>query len=132
MRVLVLGGGVIGVTTAWFLARDGHEVTVIEREPGVALGTSYANGAMIHTSLVEPWNEPGIAFKLLRWIGRDDAPAVLRPAALPGMLGWGLAFLRNATSARHRRHTLINLRLALLSAKTLKEVRRETGIRLDG
>ena len=131
MRILVLGGGVIGVTTAWFLARDGHEVTVVEREQGVALGTSYANGAMIHTSLVEPWNEPGIALKLLQWIGRDDAPAVLRPAAIPGMLGWGLAFLRNATAARHRRHTLINLRLALLSAKTLKEVRRETGIEHD-
>ena len=131
MRVLVLGGGVIGVTTAWFLARDGHEVTLLEREQGVALGTSYANGAMIHTSLVEPWNEPGIALKLVQWIGRDDAPAVLRPAAIPGMLGWGLAFLRNATAARHRRHTLINLRLALLSAKTLKEVRRETGIEHD-
>jgi D-amino-acid dehydrogenase len=131
MRVLVLGGGVIGVTTAWFLVRDGHEVTLIEREQGVALGTSYANGAMIHTSLVEPWNEPGIALKLFQWLGRDDAPAVLRPAAIPGMLGWGLAFLRNATSARHRRHTLVNLRLALLSARTLKDVRRETGIEHD-
>jgi D-amino-acid dehydrogenase len=131
MRVLVLGGGVIGVTTAWFLARDGHEVNLVERERGVALGTSYANGAMIHTSLVDPWNEPGIALKLLRWIGRDDAPAVLRPKAIPGMLGWGLAFLRNATAERHRRHTLINLRLALLSAEALKEVRRETGIEHD-
>jgi D-amino-acid dehydrogenase len=86
---------------------------------------------MIHTSLVEPWNEPGIARKLWQWIGRDDAPAVLRPAAIPGMLGWGLAFLRNATTTRHRRHTLVNLRLALLSAKTLKDVRRETGIEHD-
>ncbi len=131
MRVLVLGGGVIGVTTAWFLARDGHEVTLLERERGVALGASYANGSMIHTSLVEPWNEPGIALKLLRWIGRDDAPAVLRPAAIPGMLGWGMAFLRNATPERHRRHTLVNLRLALFSAQTLREVRRETGIEHD-
>jgi D-amino-acid dehydrogenase len=131
MRVLVLGGGVIGITTAWFLARDSHEVTVVEREQGVALGTSYANGAMIHTSLVAPWNEPGIARKLLQWLGRDDAPAVLRPAAVPAMLGWGLAFLRNAAPARHRRHTLVNLRLARLSAGSLKEVRRETGIEHD-
>jgi D-amino-acid dehydrogenase len=131
MRILVLGGGVIGVTTAWFLARDDHEVTLLEREQGVALGTSYANGAMIHTSLVDPWNEPGIAFKLLKWIGREDAPAVLRPSAVPGMLRWGMAFLRNATATRHRRHTLVNLRLALLSAQTLKEVRRETGIEHD-
>lgn len=131
MRVLVLGGGVIGITTAWFLARDGHEVTVVEGERGVALGTSYANGALIHTSLVEPWNEPGIALKLLQWIGRDDAPAVLRPAAIPGMFGWGMAFLRNATAARHRRHTLVNLRLALLSARSLKEVRREAATEHD-
>jgi D-amino-acid dehydrogenase len=131
MRVLVLGGGVIGITTAWFLAQDGHEVTVVEREQGVALGTSYANGSLIHTSLVEPWNEPGIALKLVQWLGRDDAPAVLRLAAIPGMLGWGISFLRNSTAARHRRHTLVNLRLALLSAKTLKEVRRQTGIEHD-
>ncbi len=131
MKVLVLGGGVIGITTAWFLAQDGHEVSVVEREQGVALGASYANGSMIHSSLVEPWNQPGIAWKLLRWLGRDDAPAVLRPSAIPGMLGWGLSFLRNATPARHRRHMLINLRLALLSAGLLKEVRRATGIAYD-
>ena len=64
-------------------------------------------------------------------VGRDDAPAVLRPGAIPGMLGWGMAFLRNSTAACHRRHTLVNLRLALLSAKALKEVRRETGIEHD-
>jgi D-amino-acid dehydrogenase len=131
MKVLVLGGGVIGITTAWFLAQDGHEVSVVEREQGVALGASYANGSMIHSSLVEPWNQPGIAWKLLRWLGRDDAPAVLRPAAIPGMLGWGLSFLRNATPTRRRRHMLINLRLALLSAGLLKEVRRATGIAYD-
>jgi D-amino-acid dehydrogenase len=131
MRILVLGGGVIGVTTAWFLAQDGHEVTVVEREQGVGMGTSYANGAMIHTSLVAPWNEPGIALKLVQWLGRDDAPAVLRLAAIPGMFGWGMSFLRGATPARHRRHTLVNLRLALLSARTLKEVRRATGIEHD-
>lgn len=131
MRVLVLGGGVIGVTTAWFLARDGHEVSVVEREAGVALGTSYANGSMIHSCLVDPWNEPGIGLKLLKWLGRDNAPAVLRLAAVPGMLGWGLAFLRNSTADRHRDHTLINLRLALLSARLLKEVRGETGIEHD-
>jgi len=131
MRVLVLGGGVIGVTTAWFLARDGHEVTVVEREKGVALGTSYANGSMIHSCLVDPWNEPGIGLKLLKYLGRNDAPAVLRLAAIPGMAGWGLAFLRNASAPRHRRHTLVNLRLALLSAGLLKGVRRETGIEHD-
>ena len=131
MNVMVLGGGVIGITTAWFLARDGHEVTVVEREPEVALGTSYGNAGLIHTSLVEPWNEPGVHWKLLKWLGRDNAPAVLRPAAIPQLFGWGLSFLRNATSERHRRHALVNLRLAVLSAETLKEVRQETGIAYD-
>ncbi|MEM7025815.1 MAG: D-amino acid dehydrogenase, partial [Pseudomonadota bacterium] len=131
MRVLVLGGGVIGITTAWFLAQDGHDVTVVEREPGVALATSYANGSMIHSCLVEPWNEPGIALKLIKWLGRNDAPAVLRLGAIPGMFGWGLAFLRNATTERHQQHTLVNLRLALLSADLLRQVRNETGIEHD-
>ena len=128
MHVVVLGGGVIGVTTAWFLQEDGHEVTLIEREDGVANGTSYANGSLLHTSVVEPWNEPGVWLTLLKWLGRDDVPLVLRPRAIPGMLGWGLAFLRNSTPSRFRRHTLINLRLALLSSAELKRVRATTGI----
>jgi D-amino-acid dehydrogenase len=131
MRVLVLGGGVIGTTTAFFLAEDGHEVTVVERRGGLALGTSYANGALIHASLVDPWNVPGIAFTLVKYLGREDSPAVIRLRALPAMLGWGLAFLRNSAHARHARHARINLRLAVYSARVLRELRAATGIAYD-
>jgi D-amino-acid dehydrogenase len=131
MKVLVLGGGVIGTTTAYFLARDGHEVEVVERRHDVAQETSFANAGIIHVSLVEPWNEPGIALKLVKWIGRDDSPALLRPSAIPGMLAWGREFLRNSARARHERHTLINLRLALYSSGVLRELRAQTGIRYD-
>ena len=131
MKVLVLGAGVIGTTTAYFLARDGHEVTLVDRRPDVAQETSFANGGIIHISLVDPWNAPGVALKLLRWLGREDSPLLLRPGALPGMLGWGLAFLRNSTAARHRRHTLVNLRLALYSAKVLRQLRAETDLAYD-
>jgi len=131
MKVLILGAGVIGTTTAYFLARDGHEVTLVDRRPDVAQETSFANGGIIHISLVDPWNAPGVALKLLRWLGREDSPLLLRPGALPGMLGWGLAFLRNSTAARHRRHTLVNLRLALYSAKVLRQLRAETDLAYD-
>lgn len=131
MKVLVLGGGVIGTATAYFLARDGHGVEVVERRHDVGQETSFANGGIIHVSLVEPWNEPGIALKLLKWIGREDSPAILRPSAIPGMLAWGREFLRNSARARHERHTLVNLRLALYSAAVLRELREQTGIRYD-
>jgi len=131
MKVLVLGAGVIGTTTAYFLAKEGHEVTVVDRATDVAQGTSFANGGIIHISLVDPWNAPGTAFKFWKWIGREDSPALLRPGAIPGMLGWGLAFLRNSSRSRHAHHTLINLRLALYSARVLKTVRAEAGLDYD-
>lgn len=131
MKVLVLGAGVIGTTTACFLAQKGHEVTVVDRCRDVAQETSFANGGIIHISLVEPWNAPGTALNFWRWIGREDAPALLRPGALPGLLGWGLGFLRNSSRARHARHTRINLRLALYSAKVLRDLRAATGIQYD-
>lgn len=131
MKILVLGAGVIGVTSAYMLARAGHEVTVVDRQHEPAAETSHANGGLIHVSLVEPWNEPGIARKALSWLGRDDSPVMIRPAALPGLARWGLAFLRNSTSERHRRHALVNLKLTIHSAALLKQVRVESGIAYD-
>lgn len=130
MKVAVLGAGVIGVTTAHALARDGHEVVVVEREAEAASFTSFANGGLIHVSLVDPWNAPGIARKALRWLGKD-APAVIRPGALPGLLRWGFSFIRNSAPEKHRKHTFANLRLALLSSAAVKRVRAEEAIAYD-
>ena len=70
MRVLVLGGGVIGVTAAWYLAADGHEVTLVDRQPGAALEASFANGGQISASYAEPWANPEAPLKVLKWLGR--------------------------------------------------------------
>ena len=78
MRVAVLGAGVIGVTSAWYLARAGFEVVVIDRQPGPALETSFANGGQISASHAEPWANPQAIPKLLKWLGREDAPLLFR------------------------------------------------------
>ena len=75
MRIIVLGAGVVGVTAAWYLAQDGHDVTVLDRHPGPALETSFANGGQISASYAEPWANPEAPLKILRWLGRDDARA---------------------------------------------------------
>lgn len=130
MRIVVLGAGVIGVTSAYALARDGHDVVVVEKEKGAAEGTSFANGGLVHVSLVEPWNAPGVALKALGWLG-EDKPALIRTRALPGLMRWGLGFLRNSTSARHRQHTMTNLKLAVHSSASLKQIRSAEGIEYD-
>jgi glycine/D-amino acid oxidase-like deaminating enzyme len=108
MHTVVLGAGALGVATAHYLSRLGHRVTVIERQPGAALETSFGNGAVIHASEVEPWSQPGMPLKILKWLGREDAPMLLRLKALPHILRWGPAFLANCTEARFvanaRRH----------------------------
>ena len=78
MRVVVLGAGVVGVTSAWYLARAGHEVTVIDRQPGAGLETSFANGGQISVSHAEPWANPHVLPKALKWLGREDAPLLFR------------------------------------------------------
>jgi D-amino-acid dehydrogenase len=131
MKVAVLGAGALGVATAYYLHRLGHDVTVIDRQKGAALETSFANGAIIHASEVEPWSQPGMPLKILKWLGREDAPMLLRAAALPHMWRWGLAFLANCSADRFRRNALANLRLALYSLRSLQEIRAETGIAYD-
>ena len=78
MKVLVFGAGVIGVTSAWYLAQSGHEVTVIDRQPAAGLETSFANGGQISVSHAEPWANPGAPLKILKWLGREDAPLLFR------------------------------------------------------
>lgn len=131
MTTVVLGAGVIGVTTAYFLARSGHDVVVIDRQPGAGLETSFANGALVTPGMSDPWAAPGIPGLILRHLGREDAPFLLRLRALPGMVGWGLLFLRNCEPARWRGNTETVLRLAVHSRDALDWVTAETGIAYD-
>jgi D-amino-acid dehydrogenase len=128
MKAVVLGAGVIGTTTAYYLAKSGHEVHVVDRQDDVAMETSFANGGVLHTSEVEPWSQPGMPRKILSWIGKENAPMLLRLGAVPSMWRWGLSFLRNCSAERFRRASATNLRLALHTLSAIKDVRTDTGV----
>jgi len=131
MRILVLGAGLIGVASAWHLAQDGHEVTVIEREAAPARATSFANGGQISTSHAEPWANPTAPLKVLRWLGQEDAPLLWRLRADAAQWAWGLRFLRECLPARTRANIRAILALALDSRARLKALRRELGLEYD-
>jgi D-amino-acid dehydrogenase len=131
VQVVVLGAGVVGVTAAWYLRQAGHQVTVIDRQPGPGLETSFANGGQISASHAEPWANPAIPAKALKWFGRADAPLVLKPRFDPALWAWLGRFLLNCTATRARINTERALRVALYSRIALKELRAETGIRYD-
>jgi len=128
MRVNVLGAGVVGVACAWFLNRLGCEVTVIDRRPQAACETSFANGGQISVSHAEPWANPSAPLKLLRWLGRRDAPLRFHLRADLHQWLWSLAFLRQCTPARARHNIEQLVRLGLYSRATLQALRRDTGI----
>ena len=123
MRIAVIGGGLIGLCSAYELRKLGHEVTVLERRESVALETSFANGSLLTPSMSDPWNAPGSWRVLLASLGRSDSPLQLRLKALPGLAHWGIDFLRNSAAARFARNTLNNVRLASYSLKALRNMR---------
>jgi D-amino-acid dehydrogenase len=131
MRVIVLGAGVIGTTSAWYLARAGHQVTVVDRQPEAALETSFANGGQISVSHSEPWANPTAPLKILRWLGRDDAPLLFRARADLGEWLWGLRFVVECLPGRARSNTEAAFALALYSREQLHQLRRDTAISYD-
>jgi len=131
MKAIVLGSGIIGTTTAYYLARAGHEVHVIDRQREAAMETSFANGGVLHTSEAEPWSRPGMPRAVLGWIGKEDAPMLLRLSALPSMWRWGIDFVRNCSVERYRKAVLVNLRLANHTLEVIKDIRAETGVQYD-
>ncbi|MDO8930888.1 MAG: D-amino acid dehydrogenase [Rhodocyclaceae bacterium] len=131
MRVAVLGSGLLGVASAWYLARDGHAVTVVDRQPGTALETSFANGGQISTSHAEPWANPGAPWQAIKWLGHEDSPLLWRLRADAAQWAWGLRFLRECLPGRTRANIAAILNLALYSRARLWALRRELGFEYD-
>ncbi|MFD1747529.1 D-amino acid dehydrogenase [Rhizobium helianthi] len=131
MKITILGAGVIGVTSAYYLAKAGHEVTVLDRQPGPALETSFANAGEVSFGYCSPWAAPGIPQKALKWIFMEHAPLILRPKLDVPMLSWMLQMLRNCTSERYALNKSRMLRLADYSRLALAEVRAETNVDYD-
>ncbi len=131
MKIIVLGAGVVGTASAWFLRKAGHEVVVVDRQPGAGLETSYANGGQISVSHAEPWANPSAPLKVLKWLAKEDAPLLFRLRADWRQWLWGLKFLRECTPARTRHNIIQMVNLGLYSRAALRELRAETGIRYD-
>lgn len=131
MKIAVLGAGVIGVTTAYYLAKAGHEVVVLDRRPGPALETSFANAGEISPGYSTPWAAPSIPMKALQWLAMKHAPLILRPKPDMAMARWILAMLRNCTTARYEINKERMLRIAEYSRDQLIALRAETGISYD-
>lgn len=125
MKITIIGSGLLGITTAYFLSQQGQQVVVLDRQNGPGLETSYANGGMLTPSQAEPWNSPGILSKLIRWLGKENSPFLLRPKALFSSLGWGIDFIRNSTHKRFLSNLQKNARLASYSLQILRELRRQ-------
>jgi D-amino-acid dehydrogenase len=132
MRVIVLGSGVVGVTSAWYLARAGHEVTVLDRQPAAGMETSFANAGQLSYGYSAPWAGPGIPVKALKWLMMRHRPLVLWPRADQRLYTWLAAMLANCTEAAYRLNKTRMVRLAEYSRDCLGDLRRETGIAYDG
>ena len=131
MKVIVLGAGLLGVTSAYFLRQQGHEVTVVDRQATPAAETSFANGGQISVSHAEPWANPSAPLKVLKWLGQEDAPLLFRIRADLRQWMWGLQFLRECTPARTRHNIEQIVRLGTYSRDTLQQLRAERGIQYD-
>jgi D-amino-acid dehydrogenase len=131
MTTVVLGAGAVGTASAWYLRKSGHDVVLVDRQAEAAMETSWGNGGIIHASEVEPWSQPGMPTKIIKWLGQENAPMLLRYGAIPHIIRWGIEFARNCTPERFRENARSNLHLALHSLKSLQEIGAEAGINYD-
>jgi D-amino-acid dehydrogenase len=131
MKVLVLGSGLLGVSSAYYLSQLGHDVTVVDRQAHPAAETSFANGGQISVSHAEPWANPSAPLKVLQWLGKEDAPLLFRIRADMRQWLWGLQFLRECTPARTRHNIEQIVRLGTYSRDMLQALRRDTGLQYD-
>lgn len=132
MRVVVLGSGVIGVTSAYYLARAGHDVTVIDRQPGPAMETSFANAGQISPGYASPWAAPGIPLKAVKWMMQRHAPLSITPDGTLFQLQWMWQMLRNCTPERYAINKERIVRLAEYSRNCFRQLREDAGIRYEG
>ena len=131
LKALVLGAGVIGVSTAYYLAEAGHDVIVLDRQTGPALETSFANAGEISPGYSSPWATPGLPLKALKWMFMRRRPLFIRPHLDPQMVRWVLMLLRNCTSAAYERNKGRMVPVAEYSRDLLRELRAKTAIRYD-
>jgi D-amino-acid dehydrogenase len=132
MRVIVLGSGVVGVSTAYYLAKAGHEVTVVDRQPGPALETSFANAGQISPGYASPWAAPGVPLKAFKWLFQRHAPLAIRPDGTLFQLEWMWEMYRNCSAERYAVNKERMVRLAEYSRDCIRALRQETGIEYEG
>jgi D-amino-acid dehydrogenase len=131
MKVVVLGAGITGAATAWFLREAGHDVTVVDRQPDAGLETSFANGGQISVSHALPWAHPGALLQVLKWLGNEDAPLLFRLRPDWHQWLWGMSFLRECQPARTRHNIRQLVHLGLYSRVTLQQLRERLGLQYD-
>ena len=132
MRVLVLGSGVIGTTSAWYLRQAGFDVTVVDRQPGPALETSFANAGQLSFGYTSPWAAPGVPLKAVKWLFEEHAPLAIRPGLDLNQYRWLAQMLRNCTQERYAINKARMVRMSEYSRDCLNELRAETGIEFEG
>ena len=132
MRVIVLGSGVVGVSTAYYLAKAGHEVTVVDRQPGPALETSFANAGQISPGYASPWAAPGVPLKAAKWLFQRHAPLAIRPDGTLFQLEWMWEMYKNCSAEAYAVNKERMVRLAEYSRDCIRALRQETGIQYEG
>ncbi|HQW19536.1 MAG TPA: D-amino acid dehydrogenase [Rhodocyclaceae bacterium] len=131
MKVVILGAGLLGVASAWYLAEDGHEVTVLDRQAEAGMETSFANGGQISSCHAAPWANPSAPWQIAKWLRREDSPLLWRLRADPAQWAWGMRFLVECSAARARQNTIDILRLALYSREKLGTLRQQLDLEYD-
>jgi D-amino-acid dehydrogenase len=131
MKVVILGSGVIGTTSAYFLAKAGHEVTVIDRQPAAALETSYGNAGEVSPGYSSPWAGPGVPLKAIKWLMMKHSPLAIQPTLDLNTWRWVMQMLMNCTNARYEVNKGRMLRMAEYSRDVLQQLRADTGISYD-
>lgn len=131
MKAIILGAGIIGVTSAYFLRKEGYDVTVIDRQNDVALETSFANGGQVSVCYSEPWSNISNLKKILKWIGREDSPILLRPKFDINQLRWGANFLYQSFPKNNHKNIKEMLKVSLYSRNILKSLRKNLNLEYE-